>query len=291
MLQRLPSLGRLGRETDDRQFTDTYILDGLRAKDVGEIAVSSHETVRDVLHTPWGNGLDSLGQRILANDPSCSDTRLLTLGLEASRSGNKTLASDVLASLTVRNAEPIDFGGMELAEGHFVLLDLSKRDLANIPFKDCTFGNVVFGSRDLKNVRIINSLAEKVTGATSAKGLPAWAQLSCDNFESVVNTASIRRIGLKPAQQILATTIRKTFLQKGSGRKEEALTRGFARIGNPGLISKVLNLMITQGLLETTKGSEGTLYIPVRKHTGRMKTILDELATSRDPLWVAVSAM
>jgi len=124
-----------------------------------------------------------------------------------------------------------------------------------------------------------------------AKALPAWAGLRCDNFESVENTASIRRIGLKPAQQILATTIRKTFLQPRSGRKEEALTRGFARIGTPGLINWVLNLLISEGLLETAKGSEGTLYIPVRKHTGRVKTILDELLTSKDPLWTAASSM
>ena len=185
----------------------------------------------------------------------------------------------------------MDFGRLELSDGHFVTLDLSKRDMANITFKDCTFGNVIFGSRNLHNVRIVNSLAEKVTGATSVKGLPTWAGLRSDHFESVDNTASIRRIGLKPAQQMLVTTIRKTFLQKGSGRKEEALTRGFTRIGNPGLINKVLNLMITEGLLETAKGSAGTLYIPVRKHTGRMKTILDELATSKDPLWITVGGM
>jgi len=292
MLQRLPSLGRLGRETDDRQFTDTYILDGLRAKDVGEIALSSHEIIRDVLHTAWGNGLDALGQRILANDAKCSDNRLVTLSREASTSGNKTLASDIVASLAVRSADVMDFGGLELSDGHFVMLDLSKRNIANITFKDCTFGDVIFGDRDLRNVLILNSLAEKVTGATSVKGLPAWAQgLNSDHFESVDNTASIRRIDLKPAQQMLATTIRKTFFQKGAGRKEEALTRGFARIGAPGLITKVLNLLITEGMLETAKGKEGTLYIPVRKYTGRMKTILDELATSKDPLWIAAGAM
>ena len=291
MLQRLPSLGRLGRETDDRQFTDTYILDGLRAKDVGEIVLASRETVGDVLHSSWGNGLDALGQRILANDAKCSDNRLLALAREASNSGNKTLASDVVASLVDRNVDVIDFGGMELSDGHFVTLDLSKRDLANITFKDCTFGNVTFGGHNQRNVKMLNCLAEKVTGATSARGLPAWAGLRSDKFECVENTASIRRIGLKPAQQMLATTIRKTFLQHGSGRREEALTRGFARIGNPGLINKVLNLLISEGLLETAKGSEGTLYIPVRKHTGRVKTILDELATSKDPLWIAVSSM
>ena len=220
------------------------------------------------------------------------DNRLVTLSREASSSGNKTLASDIVASLAVRGGDVLDFGGLELLDGHFVTLDLSKRNISNITFKDCTFGNLIFGSRDIRNVLILNSLAEKVTGATSVKGLPAWAQgLNSDQFESVDNTASIRRIGLKPAQQMLATTIRKTFLQKGAGRKEEALTRGFARIGTPGLISKVINLLITEGVLETAKGNEGTLYIPVRKHTGRMETILDELATSKDPLWIAAGAM
>src|SRR5262249_40947078 len=35
MLQRLPGLGRVKAESHDRQFIDRYILDGLRAKDVG----------------------------------------------------------------------------------------------------------------------------------------------------------------------------------------------------------------------------------------------------------------
>jgi hypothetical protein len=71
-----------------------------------------------VLHTSWGNGLDALGQRILANDTKCSDNRLVSLSQEASSSGNKTLASDIVASLAVRTADVLDFGGLELSDGH-----------------------------------------------------------------------------------------------------------------------------------------------------------------------------
>ena len=39
MLQRLPSLGRVSTESNDRQFVDIYILDGLRAKDASSIVV------------------------------------------------------------------------------------------------------------------------------------------------------------------------------------------------------------------------------------------------------------
>lgn len=291
MLQRLPGLGRLGKETDDLQFTDTFILDGLRAKDVAEIALSSHETIRDVLSSGWGNGLDSLGQRILASDVRCSDSKLLALGRDAASAGNKTLCVDVLSSVVMRTGEPIDFDGMNFSDGHFINLDFSKRDVSNLSLKNCTFGNITFGSRNVSNVWISNSLAEKVTGATAAKGLPAWAGLTADEFESVDNTASIKRIGLQPAQQMLVTTIRKTFFQKGAGRKEEALTRGFARIGKPGLINKVINLMMREGILETAKGNEGTLYIPVRKHTDRMERLMAELTTSSDPLWLAVTEL
>ncbi|QRG08252.1 hypothetical protein EZH22_08065 [Xanthobacter dioxanivorans] len=289
MLQRLPSLGRLGTETDDRQFTDTYILDGLRAKDVGEIALTSLELLKDVLSTSWTNGLDSLGQMILASDARCSDKKLIDLAHQAAVSNNKTLASDAIATLLSRKADPLDFGKLNLSAGHFIFIDFSRRDIMNLTLTECTFANIIFDNRPTKNVMISSSLAEKVTGATSVKGLPPWVSLTADKYESADNTASIRRIGLKPAQQMLATTIRKTFFQKGAGRKEEALTRGFARLGAPGLATKVINMLIAEGLVEKVKGQEGALYIPVRKHTGRMKQLLAELTTSNDPLWLAVS--
>lgn len=287
MLQRLPSLGRLGTESDDRQFVDTYILDGLRAKDVGEVALASFEQNREVLSTPWANGLDSLGQRILASEARCSDAKLLSLARDALGGPNKTLISDLISSLMMRPGGQVDFDDLEFVDGHFISLDFSHRDLAKLRLKSCTFGTVIFGSHEAKAVTIKDSLAERVAGATSPKGLPVWAELKADKYESAANTSSIRRIGLKPGQQILATTIRKTFFQKGAGRKEESLTRGFARIGKPGTISRVINLLLRDGILERGKGEEGWLYIPVRKHTARMQAILDELNTSKDPLWIA----
>ncbi len=72
---------------------------------------------------------------------------------------------------------------------------------------------------------------------------------------------------------------------------EEALTRGFGRLGAPGLTSKVINMLIAEGLIEKVKGREGALYIPVRAHTGRMKQLLAELNMSNDPIWKSVSEL
>ena len=289
MLQRLPSLGRLATDSDERQFTDMYILDGLRAKDVAEVALSSSETVREVTSATWRNGLDLLGQRILASDSRCSDSRLLALAETAATSVNRTLGADIIASLLLRREPELDFEGLQLADGHFVRIDFTGRKVKRLTLADCTFGSLTLPVEPLTSIRIESSLAERVYGATSAKGLPAWAAITVDAFDSAENTAGIRRIGLKPAQQILATTIRKTFFQKGAGRKEEALTRGFAKIGTPGLTGKVLNYLLREGVLERSKGQEGWLYIPVRKHSGRMQAILAELTTSQDEIWRTVS--
>lgn len=291
MLQRLPSLGRLATDSDERQFTDTYILDGLRAKDVAEIALSSADLNREVLSSSWLNGLDMLGQRILASDARCSDAKLIELATSAANSNNKTLSADAIGALSQRKGKEVDFAGLTLSGASFLWLDFSSRPIAKLSLSDCVFSRIDFTKHTVRGVRITSSLAEKVFGATSVKGLPDWADLKADAFDSAQNTASIRRIGLSPPQQILATTIRKTFFQKGGARKEEALTRGFSRIGSPGLTAKVLNMLIREGLLEKSRGQEGWLYIPIRKHTGRMEKLLAELTSSTDPLWQQVSAL
>ena len=56
MLQRLPVLGRVDADTSDRQFVDTYILDGLRATAVAEMPiVGTHQRImNDKWHHPLG---------------------------------------------------------------------------------------------------------------------------------------------------------------------------------------------------------------------------------------------
>jgi len=66
MLQRLPALGRVKAETNDRQFIDIYILDGLRAKDSGALFTMVDRSLSSVFETAFANPLDELGQRILA---------------------------------------------------------------------------------------------------------------------------------------------------------------------------------------------------------------------------------
>jgi hypothetical protein len=139
---------------------------------------------------------------------------------------------------------------------------------------------------------ISKSLAEKVVGVAAANGLPSWITgFTADTYDSVQSVAQIRRIGLDPRHEILATIVRKTFFQKGAGRKEEALLRGLGQLAAPAVSERILNLLLKEGILSRFKGDEGWVYTPNRSFAGRMTKMLYELKVSQDPIWVQVSGL
>ncbi len=85
--------------------------------------------------------------------------------------------------------------------------------------------------------------------------------------------------------------IKKTFFQKGSGRKEEALLRGLGATPATANPTKILNLLVREEVFESHKGSggSGTIYSPNRALAARMKQMVSELTLSKDPIWQAVT--
>ncbi|WP_156332618.1 NACHT domain-containing protein [Rhodopseudomonas sp. AAP120] len=291
MLQRLPSLGRISAESNDRQFVDIYILDGLRARDVANSAIGGESAIQAICSSKWTNPLGDLGQRVLSQDPRLGDKTKLSIARRAFEEGNVVLASDVIASLVRSNAEPFDFENFELFDGNFISLTLSERAVSNLKIRDSVIGELKFPASGWSNSSISNCLVSRVAGLASAAALPNWVKADADHFDSVESISRIRRIGLKPAQEILVTIIRKTFFQKGAGRKEEALLRGLSTFASKSTSTKIINILSREGLLESFRGSEGTVYTPVRSQTRRMQKILDELGSSEDPIWIEVSQL
>ncbi len=292
MLQRLPSLGRVGAESNDRQFVDIYILDGLRAKDIASISLFVEQGADSATSQKWLNPLDDLGQRVLASDTTLTEKTKLQLAQKAVENGNAVLASDVVASLLRANDVAFDFEDLEIRNGDFLLLSLDERAFSNLRIVESYIGELAFPAKACKRVELENCVAPKVTGVASQAVLPSWIKgLEAEEFDSVASVSRIRKIGLKPAHEILITIIRKTFFQKGAGRKEEALLRGLGMISGKNYSGRILNIMIREGLLTTFKGNEGTVYSPVRSHTRRMQSILDELSASVDPLWLEVDSL
>jgi energy-coupling factor transporter ATP-binding protein EcfA2 len=292
MLQRLPSLGRISPESNDRQFVDVYILDGLRAKDIVRSCLGSDDEFAAAASARWNNPLDDLGQRVLADDSALSDKSKLKFAVKANVAGNKVLAPDLVAALMRTNEAPFDFEGLEIDNGDFLYLALNEREVRNIKISNSYFGELALPSKNAVAVSITGCTTPRVSGVTAASALPSWIRgLEAETFDSVESVSRIRKIGLSPAHEILITIIRKTFFQKGAGRKEEALLRGLGNVASRATSGKVLNLMLKEGLLTTFRGDEGAVYAPVRSHTKRMQKILDELKGSEDEIWIKVGTL
>jgi hypothetical protein len=290
MLQRLPSLGRVGAESVDRQFVDTYILDGLRAKDVARIPDLSIDTQKLVLDEQWSNPLNVLGQRVLARSINKRGGNYLALLQRCVDGKNGVLTADFVSSFTHTESVSIDFKGLTVAGATFANLNFGVLPVSNLRIEDSILEELVLPATAPVNVQIVKCSAGTVAGASTATGLPSWVGLdSVDEYDSVQNVSRIRNTGLSASQEIFLAIVKKTFFQRGAGRKEDALLRGFGNGAPSKVAGKVLNLLVRYDVLSTFRGKEGLVYTPVREKAGRMDAIRRELVSSTDEIWLDVS--
>ncbi len=201
------------------------------------------------------------------------------------------LGGDLVSAILSANDGTFAFGGISLSESHISCLDLSESRLSGIEIFNSFIDELIITQAHPTDVEIRNCIIGKVDGVSEAAGLPTWiSDNEVDKYVRVNTVTRIKQAKLSPEQKVFVTIIKKTFFQPGSGRKEEALLRG---LGSPQLKrsrQKILKMLIREGILKTTKGKEGTLYIPQRSYAHRMSEILKELTLSKDTLWKYLKA-
>jgi len=291
MLQRLPALGRPSAEASDRQFVDIYILDGLRALDVIHCLSNPNDGCDQ---EAWINPLGSLGQAVAASQLDSTEppkTNLFLAHAKRCAAGrNKVLATDIVTSLQRSSRlTSIDYQGLTISEGALSVLDLATVAPSRLKLFECTIRELIIPSKDPSEVEITQCLIEWVRGVSSEKGMPAWIASSVERFDAVSTLSQIKAAKLEPRQQILVSIVKKTFFQKGSARKEEALFRGLSRLVSQSDINGIINVLLREKILEKVKGGDGSLYVPVRQNSHRMKKMLSDLGRSTDPIWIEVS--
>lgn len=292
MLQRLPSLGRVSSDTSDRQFIDTYILDGLRAHQIEQVVKADEEIKRGVAKASWTNSLQPLGQKVLASLASGSPGGFLNLAKLSASDKNKVLAGDIVSSLVKLKGEGLDFSGFVLDDATISELDFVEASPTNLSITNSTIEQVILPTSPPRGVKVFGNLISRMTGASSITGLGDWiASNEVEHFDSVRNTSRIRDADLSPALEFLATVVKKTFFQPGSGRKEAALTRGLSGNLLNKIAPRVMGILVAEGTLSFFKGDEGKVFTPNRSQTARMEKMLSELKSSNDPIWTEVAAL
>jgi energy-coupling factor transporter ATP-binding protein EcfA2 len=291
MLQRLPSLGRIGADSPDRQFLDTFILNGLRAEGIIQ-AVKSWD--KSILTSPWKYPLDTIGYSILAEYISKDKNRddiFLSMAREASNSSNKIFAADVVAAISYLDVNNQDYKNLYISDSHFSHLSFEEKIIQGLEIY-----NSIIDKLDLTNAKFDNSITIKdcfigtIYGIASHKSVPTQiVKCDVDCFETLATTTLIKRAKLSEIQKIFVTIIKRIFFQPGAGRKEEALLRGMGRVANKHSGEKILNILLNEKIITRHKGDEGYVYKPVRSLTNRMDKILTDLTLSTDPLWCKIS--
>lgn len=290
MLQRLPGLGRVSSDTGDRNFIDGFVLDGLRALDLSSKIQNSDKNLSE---QKWLNPLQRLGVSVLSYE--VRENNLIGLFISYVKQsinrgiGNKVSISDALSAIEESSCDSVDFQGSVFCEPHFGYLSFENLGIHNIEFLDGVFENLFLGKVDPSNVKIKNSIIDKLTGISSGVGIPLWIErCEVQSFESVDTLTAIKNSGLSKSQTILVSILIKVYRQAGNGRLEHTLTKGLTHVDKKSL-GQILHYLVQKGYLDTSKDKGEIIYKPVRKFQGRIEKILVELERSEDEIWGYVS--
>lgn len=291
MLQRLPSLGRISIDSPDRQFLDTFILDGLRAEGIIQLSKSWDAKIVTI---DWVNPLGQTGLSILAEYISKKVDRVNTfmgLARNASRDSNKVLASDIICAICMLDIDKLDFRDIYISGGHFSYLSFEGKEIHRLLITDSIIEKFDLTNTKLNStVSIENCILSEVYGISSRKSIPEQIKMcEINHFEMLATTTLIKRARLSESQKLYVEMIRKIFFQPGAGRKEAALLRGMGVSANKQLGERILNKLLDEELVIRIKGNEGYIYKPIRSKTGRVDKMLTDLTLSKDPLWLAIS--
>ncbi len=189
----------------------------------------------------------------------------------------------------------MDLDDLKLEGATLACLDLSTGGpVSGLTLRNCEFGELVVPDNlTVTRVTVTDSVIHRLSGCASMNGLPAWIQrVEVAEFDAYATSAQILdRDELPMPVRVAMTILRKLYLQRGHGRKENALYRGIGQVGQR-WVGDVLAIMSTEGLaIRAKKGANEAVWHSVAGMTGRVVALLDAPRGSNDPLAVACRQM
>lgn len=295
MLQRLPTLGRISADTPDRQFVDTFLLNGLRAEHIIQLSESWKP---EVISASWIYPLDETGIEILAAYIEQNTEKIssfIELARQASQRGNPILASDIVAALCAMDCEEVDFKDIYIENGYFNYLTFENKTVKRLCINSSVMEKLDLTNSDLKeNVTIQNCHFTTVYGIASDTVLdshPSFSECNVENVDELATATLIKNARFSNPQGAFIQMLKMLFLQPGKGRRESTLYQGVGTRIDKATFEKMLRLLLEEKIATRHKGDYGYVYKPVRNKKGRIDKIMYEGTLSEDPLWTTISKM
>jgi NACHT domain len=295
LLQRLPGLGLRDQADDSRQFIDEQLADTARTGDVQRFLIDPFNFETNAAN--WGIPLGDLGVGVLgvrARRLSISAGQFRTALERASAQEDWGVLTGDLVRVAMRDGVDLSAASniyVRETDLPDIELDPGSGDLSRVEFQDCVIGTLEIDPQTPRDAlpRFVRCLIGTVEGRVSESDLPADRFVDCEieGFGEIASTtAGLMSLQLSSGVRVLLTVLKKLYLQRGSGRKENALSRGLDQQTRR-LVPDVLREVEKHGLATRTKSGTETIWLPVRSSTARVNEIIAAPSMSNDPLIAA----
>lgn len=293
ILQRLPGLGRVSAENPDRKFTDTFLLNGLKASYLLDII---HKGDTAPANETWEGFIGDIGFNILCDDYMTDSSPYINYLRAAHTSPNQYLRG-ILILLITDIEDGFDFKNTVVKNVDFFGSSIPvqlKKGFLNLTFEECTFATLDITECTSTSLHICNgSMINKLIGIGDIAGKPSWIDNTCsiDTCQPHWEVSHLRKDqSLSASQRAFISIIKKVFFQDWSGRQESALLRGI-KYDERAYIRPILELLKQRGIIEERTINKKVIYYQKRAQRNRMSQIHSDLTLSDDPIWKEISQM
>lgn len=291
LIQRLPGLGvNVGKSTDSdafnaqdgsRRFIDPTFAETAAAGDVFRYVEDPFHNHVDA--SEWMCSLQPLGVEVLAHrcaTAGFADGKLsAAIGQACSNDRQGTLAADIVRALMTLGqrytGSQAFVRSVEIPELHF---DDAQCDMSALQFQEAVIHEVALSPEVAAEVlpTFENSIVAELHGRVGWSDVPRekFPGTEIDRFEdeASTNTAILRQANLSPSTKVLMTVLRKLYVQKGRGRRENALFRGI----DPSmrhLVTGVLGELRKEGFVTQAHYTDQVVWIPTRSTERRQRAL------------------
>lgn len=306
LLQRLPGLGTpqlqtgVGTEQMDqptRQFINEEFADACRSGDLaryvedpfgfGEEAFSQCEIV-------VGSLAISIVAERLRNRPDAHGKLRAAYRTAVRPPSNAPLLADLVRlAAELGGGVDADISVHDVIINEFELGSVAG-DLSRVQFVDCYFGSLAFDSEMAESAmpHFTNCLITELDGRISENDLPAGIFVNCvieEYASSAQTTSAILSLDLAVGSRVLLSVLRKLYLRRGGGRKENALFRGLDPRERR-FVPDILQILQAEKLAVRIKRGEERIWLPVRSEAARVSKLLSA-PTGQDTLLKRTAAL
>lgn len=289
LLLRLPGLSARDAQPGVRYFIDDQMLSAFRA---GQVASFAGNPRSELDAKAWRHGLDELGALSvgakLAEMGATAVGALVAGARIAARSDRPTLALDLVqvARIVADEGGTVDFAGLEIADAYSPHLNLTSFAIPkNLVIRGSTFGRVSCTNIATPSLRLVDCLVEHVDGVARKDLLPDYIDNTCivGEFDAFSTNAELMKDDeVHLPVRVLLTILRKLYLQGGSGRKENAFSRGMSNSAGR-FVGSLLEIVRREGLATVGTYGANKVWQPVRSQRPRVRRLLESPTATSDP--------